>query len=162
MELFLLELKGKKYDSHKWLWCSFIITMANFFLITFISKCLVVVNNCSTYVYVLCDSGCIQYNYCQNAFLTCSCVLHHYVIYSYTDMYNPITLVLHSQFWMLIQSQALVFILHLLYKKKCLNRLPLGKTQSYWSSYMSFTVSLHHQSTTSTWFLNLNLIATAS
>ena len=38
-------------------------------------------------------------------------------MYSYVDMYNPKTLVLYSQFWVPMQSQALVLILHLLYKK---------------------------------------------
>ena len=46
---------------NKWL-CSFVITMTNF-SITFISKCYIVVKNCSTYKYVLCNSDCIQYSY---------------------------------------------------------------------------------------------------
>ena len=64
-----------------------------------------------------------------------------------------------------IQSQALVLVLHLLYKRmhkqasigqnpKLLLLLSAGR-------YKSFTVGLHGQSNSST-FLNLNLITTAS
>lgn len=60
--------KERNTTHNKWLWISFIITMTNLFLITFLSKYQVVVNKCSTFVYVMCDIGCVQCSYYQNAF----------------------------------------------------------------------------------------------